>query len=314
MKMRRKRRVISTIFNIVLVIIAIVVIYKMWQMYRINDFGEFVKAEFASDVSKFNRDDIIKYSDKYSYKIESQEFNDALIYRNVDVEENTVYRVTAMVKFENVENEKSDSEGGVNIGILDTIEKSDSLVGSGDWKQLSFQFDSKNRSNVDIAFRLGSYDDNSKGTVWFSDFTFEKGEKNTSNNWNFVCLIMKNLEVNVQKDGITTKTKMNLESDEIELIQNNMKRFQTSMKEMSKGLMTVTYKTIIVDKPVTSTSYDENYGYYVSTTNIKDILKQHVDNAKEEYDHIFVAYKLGETLHEEKIRTGDWIGLRRHDL
>lgn len=225
---------ISAIINLILAIIAIVIIYKMWHVYKINDFGEFAKAEYTADISNFIRDDVEKYSNKYSYKIESKEFNDALIYRKIQVEPNTVYKVTAMVKYQNVENQKSESEGGVNIGIMDTTEKSDSLIGNGDWQLLSFQFDSKNRDNVDIAFRLGSYDDNSKGTVWFSDFTLEKGNKNTSNNWNFVCLIMKNLEVEIEKNGINTKTKTQLQPSEISLIQDNMKRFQTSMKEMSR--------------------------------------------------------------------------------
>ena len=44
------------------------------------------------------------------------------------------------------------------------------------------------------------------------------------------------------------------------------------------------------------------------------MLEEYVDNSKEEYDHIFIAYKLGEDLHEEHIRTGDWIGLRRNGI
>ncbi len=78
--------------------------------------------------------------------------------------------------------------------------------------------------------------------------------------------------------------------------------------------MTVTYKIVLVDEPINSISYNEDYGYYVAAENIKDILKKYVDNADEEYDHIFVSYKLGEDLHEERIKTGDWIGLRWYDL
>lgn len=230
---KRKLKII-TFFNLILLATAIIIIYKMWNIYRINDFGNFIKAEYKTGISSFTRDDNVKYSDKYSYKIESQEFNDALLYKNINVEENTVYRVTAMVRFENVENETEESEGGVNIGIMDTTEKSESLIGSNDWTNLSFQFNSKNRSAVDIAFRLGAYDDNSKGTVWFSDFKLEKGQKDTNNNWNFICLIMKNLEVDVRKDGVLTKTNMELAPSEITLIENNMKRFQDSMKEMSR--------------------------------------------------------------------------------
>lgn len=234
---REKGRIkISTIFNIILLVVAVFIVYKMWNIYKLNDFGKFTKAEYTAGISNFTRDDTVKYSNQYSYKIESKEFNEALIYRNVEVEKDTAYKVTAMVKFENVENEKTDAEGGVNIGIMDTTEKSDSLIGNGDWQRLTFQFNSKDRTNVDIVFRLGSYDDNSKGTVWFSDFTLEKGQKNSSNNWSFICLIMKNLEVEIENNGVKTKTNMELQPSEISLIENNMKRFQESMKEMSRKL------------------------------------------------------------------------------
>ncbi len=234
MRIREEKGKISTIFSTILVIITIIIIYYAWHIYRINDFGDFIKAEYSIGISEFTRDDNVKYSDKYSYKIKSEQYNDALIYKNIDVEENTLYRVSVMVKYENVENEKDASEGGVNIGIMDTTEKSNSLIGNGDWQNLVFQFDSKNRKNVDIAFRLGAYDDNSKGTVWFSDFKLDKGKKDENNNWNFICLIMKNLEVDIVKNGNKTKTNLNLKPSEIALIENNMKRFQTSMKEMSR--------------------------------------------------------------------------------
>lgn len=234
MKFKGKKGKVSIILNTVLVIIAIIVIYQMWHIYKLNDFGNFIKAEYSPNVSFFSRDDNIRYSDSYSYKIESKDYNDALIYRTIDVEKETVYKITAMVKFENVENQTNDSNAGVNIGIMDTTEKSNSLVGTGDWQPIYFKFNSKNRTNIDIVFRLGSYDGNSKGTVWFSDFTLEKGEKDTSNNWNFVCLIMKNLEVKTQKDGVSIETDMQLRDTEIELVNKNMKRFQTSIKETSR--------------------------------------------------------------------------------
>ena len=71
--------------------------------------------------------------------------------------------------------------------------------------------------------------------------------------------------------------------------------------------MTVTYDIYEINTPVTSISYNDSYGYYIGANNIKPIISKYIDT--KEYDHIFVGYKLGELLHEEKIRTGDWIGL-----
>lgn len=234
MKYKKRTSWVSSVINIILIAIAAVVISKVWHEYEINNFGDFQMAEYNLGMSTFIRDDIEKYSNKYSYKIESKEFNDALIYKNIEVDQNQVYRVTAMVKFKNVENENTETEGGVNIGIMDTTEKSDSLVGSGDWQKLSFEFDSKNRTEVDIVFRLGSYDDNAKGTVWFSDFTLEKGEKDIDKNWNFICFIMKNIEAEITSDGQTKTAKESLNYTEIGYVEENMKRFQSSMKELSR--------------------------------------------------------------------------------
>lgn len=71
--------------------------------------------------------------------------------------------------------------------------------------------------------------------------------------------------------------------------------------------MTVTYDIYDINKPITTISKNEEYGYYVAANNVKEIIDNYIES--NEYDHIFVAYKLGENLHKEKIKTGDWIGL-----
>lgn len=71
--------------------------------------------------------------------------------------------------------------------------------------------------------------------------------------------------------------------------------------------MTVTYDVFEINTPITKISYDNSYGYYVSSNDVKDLVNNYIKAS--EYDHIFVAYKLGDYLHEEHIKTGDWIGL-----
>jgi len=78
--------------------------------------------------------------------------------------------------------------------------------------------------------------------------------------------------------------------------------------------MTASYKTVIIDEPINSVTNSDDYGYYVDSIDVKEILEEYIDNSEEEYDHIFVSYKLGEDLHEEHIKTGDWIGLRRNGI
>ena len=233
--MKKGFRIITLIFNVIMLVVAYMVISQLWKVYKLNDFDEFSKAEYIQGVSEFTRDESNKYSNINSYKIVSTEFNDALIYKNILTQKETPYRVSAMVKYENIQNEKENTEAGVNIGIMDTIEKSKSYIGnSHGWEKISFEFNSKNRKNVDIVFRLGSYDDNSKGTVWFSDFQIEKGEKEKDNNWNCALFIMNSLDVNIQKNGINKQIKMELSKEEKELLTENFERFKTSMKELSR--------------------------------------------------------------------------------
>lgn len=52
--------------------------------------------------------------------------------------------------------------------------RSRAITGTNDWQEMTFMFNSKNETEVDIGFRLGGFDTLSKGKVWFSDFKMEK--------------------------------------------------------------------------------------------------------------------------------------------
>ena len=60
MRIREEKGKISTIFSTILVIITIIIIYYAWHIYRINDFGDFNKAENSIGRSEFTRDDNVK--------------------------------------------------------------------------------------------------------------------------------------------------------------------------------------------------------------------------------------------------------------
>ena len=88
----------SKISNIIFTIIVIFVIYKLLGLYKVYYFNDFTKAEQTLGITKFTRDNKIKYSDNYSYKIESDQFNDAIFYKTINVKKNTPYKLTCMVK------------------------------------------------------------------------------------------------------------------------------------------------------------------------------------------------------------------------
>ncbi len=176
-KDKSKKSYIGKIIYLIILICLIWVSYKLYNGYKINNFNDFIRMEYKPYTSQFVRDSKIKYGDKNSYKIFSKEENDAMFYKEIKVIPNTPYKMTCMVKTEDVKTIKQISDAGAHISIADTVEKSKSIIGTSDWQSLEFIFNSKNRTSVKLGFRLGGYEDNCTGTVWFSDFKIESGAR-----------------------------------------------------------------------------------------------------------------------------------------
>lgn len=301
-----KKSISARIFNIIFWIILILVICKLYGVYKTYSYNGFIKAESDIGITTFTRDNKTKYMYDYSYKMDSPKFNDAIFYKKIKVKPNTPYKVSCMVKTKNVETENEKSNGGAQISIADTVESSESIVGTNEWKKVEFIFDSKSREEVEIGFRLGGNETKVKGTAWFSDFKLEEGEKDNTSNWNVACFIMQSIDVNINNENI----KINMTRRDVESIKENMERFKNSANDLSNGKMTVEYDIYEISKPVTTITYSQEYGYYLDPLDVQDTIKQYLE--KEEYDYIFVAVRLGNIKKNIEIPVNDWIGLRRN--
>jgi len=300
---REEKSLFGRIVYWTIIIILIVVAFKLFDKYKAHNFNEFTRTEYIPYTSEFTRDSEVKYSEASSYKISSTEENDAMFYETISVTPYTPYKVTCMVKTENVKTIKEVSSAGAHISIAGTVEKSESITGTNDWQKLEFIFNSKNRTSVDLGFRLGGYDDNCTGTAWFSDFTIEVGSSSNDTNWNFACFVFEHTDVKIGGKTI----KLNMSVEDIAEMRQNMSRFESSCEELSKGKMKVTYDFITIQEPITSLSYDTTNGYFVAPENIESLIKPYLE--KKNYDHIFVCVRLGDDEHQKDIPVYDWIGL-----
>ena len=104
------KRVISTLISIALLVVA-------YKIYTLNNFNEYIKAEFSSGITKFSRDENVKYSNMNSYKIENTDYNDAMFFKSVTVVPNTSYRVSCMVKTKDIINKNENTDAGAHICI-----------------------------------------------------------------------------------------------------------------------------------------------------------------------------------------------------
>ncbi len=199
MEQMKKKHKISYYISLVILII---ILYFAYQNYQRNNFNDFIRSEAKLYSSQFIRDDEVKYTAKRSYKINSKDFNDAMFYKKIKVNKNQPYKVTCMVKTSGVQAESENSGIGAQISIEGTTERSVAISGTQNWQKIELIFNSKDREEVNIGFRLGGYLGQAKGEAWFSNFTIEEGIADNSNEWKFACFIFKTTDVTINEKQI----------------------------------------------------------------------------------------------------------------
>ena len=293
---RKKRNIISNIFTILIIIIAVLI-------YSKYDFNYYTKGVEEKEKTLFSRDSQEKYSTSKSYKIENKEENDAMFYREIEVKKNTPYKVTCMIKTKNVQSLDQVATSGAQICLKDTEEHSVVLTGDNDWTQVDFLFNSKNNDTVEIGFRLGGNYQQASGTAWFADLKIEEGIRDESNYWNFGCFILDNISVTVEGKIINTQ----MSSYEKSLVTTNMQRLQNSIKIMSGDKIEIGYDIIEITDPLTTLSYDEENGYYISEKDVYKLINEYVQ--EKEYDHIYICTNLPLESQLTSANVCEWVGL-----
>lgn len=281
-----QRRKTNKITYFIFVVILLILLYFAYQQYQKNNFNNFVRSESNVYTSHFTRDKDMKYNNQTSYKIETPGYNDAMFYKKVQVKKNQPYKVTCMVKTNQVEAKEEQSGVGAQIAIEGTTERSIAINGTQDWQKIELIFNSKGREEINIGFRLGGYLGEAKGEAWFADFTIEEGMVENNNNWKFACFIFKTTDVTINQKQI----KLSVTQSDIRDITNTINLFETSCRNLSNKKMTADCDIYEIDTPLSQLSYDNQYGYFVSAEDIEEQIKDTI--ATNNYDHIFAIVRL----------------------
>lgn len=294
----KKNKISSWIFMSIIIII----IYILFGVFKSYYFNGFIKAETTLGISDFRRDKEVRYSDDYSYKIESPRQNDAAFYKEIQVEPHTPYRITCMVKTENVVPSAVNTDGGACISIIEAPEISKSITGTSDWQKIELMFNSQNRTTIKLGFRLGGNTGTAKGIAWFSDFKLEKGLNLNDSNWNVACFIFENTDVVINGQRMN----FSMSTSEIQAVANDMKNFKLSCNTLSENKMNVNYEIYTIKEPITTLTYSEEHQYYINAYDVNKFIQDIV--LENNYDYIFVVAKMGDG--QKEIPVSNWVGLR----
>lgn len=285
--MKEKNKTIQgKITYFITLIFLFILLYFAYQYYQANNFNDFIRSEANLYTSEFKRDSQVKYSKQKSYKISSQEYNDAMFYKTIEVEKKQPYKVSCMVKTEEVIAEDDKTGVGAQISIEGTTERSIAIKGNTEWQKIELIFNSKDREEINIGFRLGGYLGEAKGDAWFSDLKLEEGIADQDNEWKFACFIFKTTDVNINNKEV----KLSVTNSDIKDIKDTIRRFASSCGNLADGKMTAEYDIYEIDTPINQLSYDDEFGYYVAPENIEEQIRDTISNS--DYDHIFAIVRL----------------------
>lgn len=292
------KKVIKAITKVIMIVIITIIGFKIIQKMNFNGLQIGVGAESSS---VFSRDKNEKYNGEESYKIQSDNYSDAMLFKTIKTQKNSVYKVSCKVKTKDVKC-KDGEYGGFNICMKDKVNKSSSLSGTNDWTSMAFYFNSYNNEKIDIGFRLGENTGDCKGTVWICDMKIEQGIFQKDKKWNFATFIIDNTDLTVGNEQI----KQTLNSSQKNSISRCMSKFKSTCESFSNGRMEIDYQIFDLDDTLKSISYDKNTGYAITQKDVYKIINGYLYNQNQNFDHIFIVANIGDKISNEKI---DWIGL-----
>ena len=122
-----KKIVKNAIFIVILIVIAMSIFNISYAMLNT---GNFSKLATIKNTTIFTKDNNVKYSNLQSYKIENKDYNNSAYYQTIKVKKNTPYKISCMIKTNNVNVTNENKNDGAKISILNSEEESTAITGT----------------------------------------------------------------------------------------------------------------------------------------------------------------------------------------
>ena len=247
---------------------------------------------------KFSVDTKNYYKDsRYSIKLDNgNEYRHTRVQRTIDLEPNTTYKLSAMVKCSGFEisPDAKNKETGVFLSVFRMYDghyypkNASKKITKGGWTKLECTFTTTRHADEQYIFHLfnGENGSDCKGTAWFSDIKLEKQEK--TNQWNVLVAVFRNIDLDLDLTGKNVRVEAapnGLTHYEASFSDEAMKNIKKSANELydvvgtlSGGLAEVVdIDFLIIDEPLTKLQ-DDGAGYCIGF--VEECVPQKILDAK----------------------------------
>lgn len=265
----------------------------------------------------------------YSIKLENTDYNRTYVERTYNVEPNTTYKFSAMVKYSGYRldpNEKNKTSGAA-IGEPNSyngekwVASNDNsgVTNSNEWTLMEYIFTTgKDEKTHNLALLNGNaYTGNCKGTAWFSDVKLEKAEM--TNKWDILAVIFKNIDATIPLNGKTIRFQNTLSQSKIDDINKYaLDTLPSVFKELSDNKLNINSidryveNVTLTEKDLTPRSYQDAAktipSGYCTAPNKSELIGKTLDKylARKNYNQILIFVPLSSK--DVNIK-GSWWGL-----
>jgi len=222
-------------------------------------------------------DDSVTYNGKPSIVIENTEAICYAIRRLMEVEPNSTYYFSAMVKYEG-------DQTDYGAGVADDSTSQGESNNTSEWKRVECKLTATEEGLIIPKLRNDTRGGNGKGKAYFSDIRLEKEESLETNEWNFLVLIFRNAKVDNAKTyyGDVRDWESSMTDEEVQLTIDAVNTLPNLFETMSEGKMQVEdFDIITIDKTLTELTYlsDELlYGMEPYDADFSEILDSYIGN------------------------------------
>ena len=212
--------------------------------------------------------------------------DDAYFSRVFQVKPKTQYVFSAdVITTAGQTSETSGSDIRANIGVPSGYYYVAYNHNQGGWQTLEFAIDSENNTEITLALRQGHFGSTVNGITQFKNIKLqERVVVSRDSNWNFLCLILRNVDANITVDGIPRNVKISMDNATVDAAELQLNRFKTAIETMTNRQMTANLDIHVVDTPVTRLTDIGSLGFWAGSGDIEHILKPYFESKS--YDHV----------------------------